>query len=399
MAQTNTGDALANDLKLNVVRVISRWTDGTQERSGFGFVVGVRDGNVYIVTADHVVRNDNLMPGTPAIVYYEDQGKEYQGYLLNTYLVQSAGDVAVIRVQTPAGFSWQRAVLSTVKAERGDDARYVGAQGKWIVPARPGAVNGVDPSGTIRFEGLVILAGTSGGPLVGNKGILGMVVSEDAYGEATPIEVIERAFREWSYPFELVKAAPPLPLPIHSQVGERAPQLTPPPPQSENWVNRYTTRDNRDLWLGDMPQPGKAIGTRNVDLDECARQCDNRNECVAFAYDRWNRSCYSKSEIKQSIIDPHSLIAVKKPGDLPSVSQKTPEMVILRNKRMHGDVTSSAKVADYKACSSVCEGNIQCVTFNFLKRATDADNCQMFKLSKDYADDSAVDAGYKRQVP
>jgi hypothetical protein len=84
MAQTSNGDTLANDLRRNVVRVISRWSDGTTERSGFGFVVGERAGLFYIVTADHVVRNENLTAGAPAIIFYQDQGNEYQGALLTT---------------------------------------------------------------------------------------------------------------------------------------------------------------------------------------------------------------------------------------------------------------------------------------------------------------------------
>ena len=414
-AVAQSGDALTNDLRRNVVRVIARWTDGTPDKSGFGFIVGERAGLFYIVTADHVVRNQNLIAATPAITFFQDQGNEYQGALLTTHLMQSAGDVAVIRVQAPSGLSWQTAARSGVAAERGDDVRFIGVQGQWLVPFKPGAVNSVDPSGTIRFEGLAIRTGTSGAPLVGDKGILGMIiVDNDVYGLATPIDIIERAFREWSYPWDLVTWVPPpaqvqAPRPTAVAPAPPPPAQVPaprptavaqaPPPQTENWVSNYTTRDNRDLWLGDISRPDKTIGTRNVDLDDCARECTNNKDCVASAYDRWNRSCYAKNKITQSILDPHSMIAVKKPGELPAVSQKTPEMTILRNQRMRGDVTISKKAVDYAGCSSACEDNLQCVAFNFLKRAGNGDNCQMFKLSDGHDNDNAVDAGYKYQVP
>jgi hypothetical protein len=84
---------------------------------------------------------------------------------------------------------------------------------------------------------------------------------------------------------------------------------------------------------------------------------------------------------------------------------KTPEMVILRNRHMRGDVMISQKTTSYAACSSArednltCKDNLKCVAFNFLKRAGGEDNCRMFKLSDGHDNDNAVDAGYKHQVP
>ena len=404
IAQPSTGDMLANDLRRNVVRVNSRWSDSPMQ-NGFGFVVGERAGLLYIVTAYHVVRNQqNSTLGAPAIIFYQDQGKEYQGDLLTTHLSQDEGDVAVIRVTPPPGFSWQPAALSGVTAERGDDVRFIGVEGQWLVPAKPGAVNTVDPNHAIRFEGLPIRTGTSGAPLVGNKGIVGMINTDDVFGFATPIDVIERAIRGWNYPWQLTTWSPPPPAitppptsaPVSPPAGEAK---VSPPPLIENLDRRYTTRDNRDLWLGDITRPGQDIGTRDIDLAECQRQCTANDDCVAFAYDRWNRSCYPKNKITQSLLDPHSTIAVKKPAELPNVSQKTPEMVILRNQHMRGDVMISQKTTNYAACSSACEENLKCVAFNFLKRAGGEDNCRMFKLSDGHDNDNAVDAGYKHQVP
>jgi hypothetical protein len=416
IAQPSTGDMLANDLRPNVVRVNSRWTDGSV-KGGFGFVAGEQSGFLYIVTANHVVRNDNLIAGTPAIIFYQDQGKEYEGDVLTTHLVKAEGDVAVVRVKPPPGFSWQAAARSGVTAERGDDVRFIGVEGQWLVPVKPGAVNTVDPNHAIRFEGLPIRTGTSGAPLVGNKGIVGMITTDDVFGFATPIDVIERAIRGWNYPWQLTTwSPPPPPPPPPFPVPPPPPALVPPatlapvsppagaakvspPPRIENLDRRYTTRDNRDLWLGDITGPGQDIGTRDVDLAECQRRCTANDDCVAFAYDRWNRSCYPKNKITQSLLDPHSTIAVKEPAVLPNVSSKTPEMVILRNQHMRGDVMISQKTTNYAACSSACEDNLKCVAFNFLKRPGGEDNCRMFKLSDGHDNDNAIDAGYKHQVP
>lgn len=390
LAQSNSGEVLANDLRRNVVYVISRWADGSQH-TGFGFVVGERAGLLYIVTADHVVRDSNQTSATPGVFFYQDRGKEYQGDVLATHLMRPAGDLAVIRVPPPPGFSWQPKARSGVPAARGSDVWFIGRLGDWYVPVKPGAISSVEPNRTIRFEGLTILEGTSGAPLVSNAGILGMIVVDTGVlGEATPLDVIERAFQEWNYPWQLAN---------YSVQPAVSPPPPPPPPPDSNWTSRYNTRDNRDLWLGDLPLPGGIVGTRNVDIKECAQRCTDNPNCVAFSYDRWNRACYPKNKVVGSLLDPHSMIAVKKPGELPSVSQKTPDIETLRDRRMHGDISSTKKSTDFSACRSACEENLQCVAFNFLKRPAREDNCQMFKFSDGYERDPSGDAGFKHQTP
>ncbi len=405
LAQAKTGEELANDLRRNVVRVTSRWTNGTSQRSGFGFLVGERNGLLYIVTADHVVRDDNLAVGIPGIIFYYDQGKEYQGDVLDTHLLKSAGDVAVVRIQPPPGFSWRRDALANAPAVRGDDVWFAGLQGAWYVPVRPGAISSIEPGGEIRFEGLAIRPGTSGAPLIGKSGILGMIVKDDdVFGTATSVDVIARAFRDWVYPWQLISysdrptALAPPPQRPPSPSPSPSPSSTSPPP-SPPWTSVYSTRDNRDIWQKDIPLPNGSIGVRDVDIDECARRCTSNSKCLAFAYDRWNRTCYPKSESSGSILDPRSMIAIKKPGEIPKVSQKAAEIALLRNKRMHGTLHSASRVTDFAACKSACNENLLCVAFNFLKREDRADNCEMYKMSDSNSADTSVDAGYKYQPP
>jgi hypothetical protein len=131
-AQVN-GEDLAINLRSNVVRVIARGPDN----AGFGFIVGERDGFVYIVTADHVVRWDQDASSI-GINFFQDRGKEYRGDLLTTHLPQSEGDVAVIRSKPPPGFSWKREVRASVAPVRRNDVWFVGLNGDWYVPARSG---------------------------------------------------------------------------------------------------------------------------------------------------------------------------------------------------------------------------------------------------------------------
>jgi Trypsin-like peptidase domain len=200
------GEALANNLRNNVVRVVTQFSDDPVQQNGFGFVVGERGGFLYIVTANHVVRGDvgDRVPIATGVFFFQDQGKEYRGDLLTTNLRRSEGDVAVVRVQTPPGLSWRHDVRTNVVPARGADVWFVGLSENWYVPPRSGAISGVEPNGTIRFEGLNVRQGASGAPLIAETGILGMVVrAGDIFGEATPIEDLERAFREWQYPWQI----------------------------------------------------------------------------------------------------------------------------------------------------------------------------------------------------
>lgn len=410
-AQTILGEALANDLRRNVVRIVSRWPGGL-EHSGFGFVVGERAGFIYIATADHVVRDysQNQIASAPGLFFFQDMGKEYRGDLLTTHLVQTLGDVAVIRTQPPPGFSWRRDALARVAPVRGADVWFVGLTGTWFVPARSGAISNIEPNNTIRFEGLTIRLGTSGAPLIAQTGILGMIVTDaDVYGDATPIEVIERAFRDWQYPWQLTTTSPIAPPPATlAPPATPAPTATLPPlripPTSPatptNWISGFSTRDNRDIWLQDIELPDGSIGISDVDINECARQCTNNSRCVGFAYDRWVKKCYLKNRITELILDARSMIAVKKPAEIPNVSRTLPSSIeTLRNTRVKGELTSSKESRNFPACRSACEDNLQCIAFNFLKRTDGADNCEMYKMSDGYARDTSVDGGYKVQSP
>ena len=91
-------DQLAIRLKANTVRV-----KGLQ--TGFGFVTGVRDGDVYIVTARHVLFGEEDTPNRPAssspqVFFYSDQGKAYTATILGTH----EGDLAVLRLPGSSGF-------------------------------------------------------------------------------------------------------------------------------------------------------------------------------------------------------------------------------------------------------------------------------------------------------
>jgi TPR repeat protein len=209
----STGGDVALELRQNVVRVTAEWSNGTLS-DGFGFIVGERGGFLYVVTADHVVRGEgpDAVDRSPAVAFFHDQGKEYKAELLDTRLRRGDGDLAVVRVQLPRGLTWRRNAVALSRVKRGTGLWFVGLQRDWFAPIQPGMANRVDVGGTIVAEGLNIKVGTSGGPLISEAGIVGMVVVDTGtFVRATPIDLIERAVKNWNYPWQLGAA----PVPVH----------------------------------------------------------------------------------------------------------------------------------------------------------------------------------------
>ena len=235
-AQNPSGEAVANSLQSNVVRIVAHSGAGAI-RDGFGFVVGEDSGQLYIVTADHVVRGDGPddIDKKPRVIFSQDRGKEYAGELLGTHLPPTEGDLAVLRIQKPPGFTWNRKAQALDLPQRGTDVWFIGRQGEWYVPTRPGAVNEVEPSGTIRVDGLPVRVGTSGAPLISQSGILGMIVKDTGdFSEVTPLGLIRRAIEYWHYPWQLEALGPP-------QKQEERPAQ---PPQGQTQIKQEKVGDS-----------------------------------------------------------------------------------------------------------------------------------------------------------
>src|ERR1043166_5165319 len=207
------GDDLSFDLRQNVVRVTAAWKNGAAY-DGVGFIVGGRGGALYVVTADHVVRGEgsDAMDENPRVAFFGEQGTEYKADLLGTRLAREEGDIAILRLEAPAALAWRRDAVAAGRPRRGASIWFVGLQRDWYVPTQAGSVNKIEPSGAILADGLNVKVGTSGAPLISEAGIIGMVVVDaGSFARATPIERIERAVRDWGYPWDLT----PAPAPVH----------------------------------------------------------------------------------------------------------------------------------------------------------------------------------------
>src|SRR5262249_18284604 len=141
---------------------------------------------------------------------YSTNGSLRSGELLSTWLDPAHGDVAVIRTPKPEGFVWRRDAQASTPVTRGSRVWLVGRQGNWDVPAVSGVVN-EEFAGSIKIDGLPVLRGSSGAPVITEGGIIGMIVADTPqYTEITSLELIKHAFGTWDYPWQLADLSCPL---------------------------------------------------------------------------------------------------------------------------------------------------------------------------------------------
>jgi hypothetical protein len=200
--QPADGEALALALRNNVVGIVAERSDGVH--NGFGFIVGERQRQILIVTANHVVRSGGPDGEARRILvrFFQEQGRSYQATLLETS--DETYDLAVLQVPLPAGLTWQRAVLGPQRAERRTPVWFIGRSGEWYVPTVPGRINTLTLDLKYLLDNLPVRVGTSGAPLIADTGIIGMVTSEASESsEAVSIDMLARAFAQWNLPWQL----------------------------------------------------------------------------------------------------------------------------------------------------------------------------------------------------
>src|SRR5215470_13970744 len=85
--QAEETDQVANALRQNVVRIEA--TMSTHVENGFGFVAGEREGQLFIVTAFHVVNDPDAIgvpnPVKAKVEFFDRQGKLYKAEILGTH--------------------------------------------------------------------------------------------------------------------------------------------------------------------------------------------------------------------------------------------------------------------------------------------------------------------------
>ena len=177
------GQRLAESLRNNVVRI---------NPSGFGFIVGEDQGQLYIVTARHVVGDEDSVRIT-----YRPRRVERVATRLSSYQDE---DLILLHAEKPfEAFTWERASMAPPDSiKRFKEVWFVGRGEEWFVPtgSAVGTVSLVRANGIIEVDITSVRPGTSGAPMITEDGIIGMVIRDNqmASAEALSIEVIKGAF-------------------------------------------------------------------------------------------------------------------------------------------------------------------------------------------------------------
>ncbi|MCI5137578.1 MAG: hypothetical protein D3922_03995 [Candidatus Electrothrix sp. AR1] len=207
------GKEVCEPYKPLVVRITTQFASG--EENGFGFLIGERDDQFYIVTANHVVRSNG--PDNPAkqvVLHFSwDPGSRgYKAELL--YTMYGPLDLALLRIDKnkingAERVSWEgRKWCRRWKLE--EEVWFIGRAREWYIPPdkRAGILlrTEADLQGFIQVDINSVQPGTSGAPLLTRNGLVGMVVT-DAPGKtrAVNIDYIRRFVSiENPYPWNLV---------------------------------------------------------------------------------------------------------------------------------------------------------------------------------------------------
>ncbi len=188
-------------LKKNVLKISTLFTNGVEE-NGFGFVVGQRGSALFVATANHVVDADNPKVRAQEIKvgFFGRKGRMETAKRLQLSSINE--DLALLEVKCPEGYSWKRDFVSK-NVERNTKVSFIGRGDRWTVPTtnQNGVINsGEDVNHEITIDITSVFPGSSGAPVVSEKGIVGMLISDNqTEAKALYIGRIKEIVEKWGY--------------------------------------------------------------------------------------------------------------------------------------------------------------------------------------------------------
>lgn len=208
-ADGERGYQMAMELRTNVVRITC------ENQVGFGFIVAVRNNYAYIVTANHVIKDSPFIK----VNYFLAPSDEYE--IQQAERVEESIDLALLKVTAPTNLVWEKKCYSEI-THPNTRTWFVGRSGKWYVPTGSfaGSINDAGANNKIYIDIPSVLPGTSGAPLITEKGIVGLIYQDDLnLTEALNIQLIKYYVQKvWLYPFQL-----------ESNDGSASPTIVSPP--------------------------------------------------------------------------------------------------------------------------------------------------------------------------
>lgn len=191
-AQNDPFATLAEALKPNLV-AIRATLDGTEEK-GFGFITAEQNGRLYIATAAHVVRGPDMAKTAQQIriKFYSD----ISWYPATFKAHWDKEDLALLEVIKPLTIKWQPN-CADLNPSSSRKVRFIGLNAnepRWVDPGIDGNIFG-DEDSKLEFSINTIRPGTSGAPLITERGIVGMITQDEgAISTALKITQIRKLF-------------------------------------------------------------------------------------------------------------------------------------------------------------------------------------------------------------
>ncbi len=186
-----------DDLKNGIVKI--RAQQGGAPRTGTGFIVRLTNDAAYIVTAAHVVEGDPH----PGVAFFPRANEYFQADILGVEGGDPRGVAALIvkGARLPDGVR-AFAISSNVNIRGGEAIKVIGFPGEFGTPwlVADGSIGGRRGS-DISFS-TVIGEGSSGGPLLLNSTVIGIISQMGSkIGYAVPITSARFALEGWGIEF------------------------------------------------------------------------------------------------------------------------------------------------------------------------------------------------------
>ena len=169
-------------VKNNVATLTAVFPDGHEE-NGFGFVTGEKDGKLYLVTAGHVIHAAGGIKATSIQVEVFNTLSLYPAKEVRWF---ERDDLSLLVLDAIPGYQWEKNCLGK-DPQVYDKVRFIGKEKKRVSPG-DGEIFSLEDPDRIGFTISTVAPGTSGAPLVGKNGIIGMVI-EDANSSSVALSI------------------------------------------------------------------------------------------------------------------------------------------------------------------------------------------------------------------
>lgn len=203
-------DAKLKELKKNVVYIEAEPKDKSSDlQEGFGFITGEQGNRLYIVTARHTLnfpeseinKNDEKVNCT---VQFPESARKA---LARVEDVWKSEDLVLLSVDRNNLLNWKKD-CADFRPDVNQVVSFIGADKQWISPGqgRVTSLKAIDFSINFTNDANGVNKGTSGAPLINEKGIIGMVLQTQGRGglcTALSLDRIKALLSEYQDAFQL----------------------------------------------------------------------------------------------------------------------------------------------------------------------------------------------------